>query len=111
MADAVKPQTAEQLERLQTQLESQQRDHDQKLQALGAERDSLDDELKRLRAEVAQAKAANAVRHDTHDYSEALTRSALIDEMLFEASWPLDRVPDLRLLPEPRILRAGPADE
>lgn len=51
--------------------------------------DQLDDELKRLRAEVADAKRAGAGRPDTHDYSEANTRDYVIDLLLKEAGWEL----------------------
>ena len=83
-------QSAEQLERLETQL----RERDEKLAAAAAERSGLDEELARLRAEVALAKAANAAQPDTHDYSEAETRSAYIDLLLHEAGWPLDQARD-----------------
>ena len=87
---SAKPQTAEQLERLEAQL----RERNQKLITLVTERTALDDELTRLRAEIAQAKAANTAQADTHDYSEALTRSAYIDVLLHEAGWPLDQKRD-----------------
>jgi type I restriction enzyme, R subunit len=87
---AVRPQTGEQL----IQLEAQLHERDRSLAALAAERAVLDDELARLRIEVAQAKAANAAQPDTHDYTEALTRSAYIDVLLYEAGWPLDQPRD-----------------
>ena len=87
---SARPQTAEQLERLEAQL----RERDQKLNTLATERTALDDELTRLRAQIAQAKAANTAQADTHDYSEALTRSAYIDVLLHEAGWPLDQKRD-----------------
>ena len=87
---AAPAQSAEQLERLETQL----RERDEKLTAATAERSGLDEELARLRAEVALAKAANAAQPDTHDYSEAETRSAYIDLLLHEAGWPLDQARD-----------------
>ena len=49
----------------------------------------LNDELKRLRAEVAEAKKASQAQPDTHDYSEAKTRTDIIDLMLKEAGWAL----------------------
>ncbi|MGH9197554.1 MAG: DEAD/DEAH box helicase family protein, partial [Acidimicrobiia bacterium] len=52
--------------------------------------DQLDDELKKLRAEVADAKKAAAARVDTHDYTESETRDLLIDLLLKEAGWTLD---------------------
>ena len=57
-------------------------------------RTTLDEELKRLRAEVAAAKKANAAQPDTHDYSEAETRDYFIDLLLKEAGWPLDQPRD-----------------
>ncbi len=89
-AAPARPQTAEQL----TALEAQLHERDQRLATQAAERAGLDDELVRLRAEVATAKAANEAQPDTHDYSEALTRTALIDTLLHEAGWPLDQQRD-----------------
>jgi type I restriction enzyme R subunit len=75
-------------------LESSLVERDEKLAAILADRDELDDEVKRLRAEVAKAKLTNEARPDTHDYSEAKTRTHLIDALLSEAGWPLDQVRD-----------------
>src|SRR5206468_13067004 len=63
-------QTAEQLQELETAL----RQRDEKLAVVLADRAALDEELKRLRAEVAAAKQAAAAQPDTHDYSESETR-------------------------------------
>jgi type I restriction enzyme R subunit len=52
--------------------------------------DALDEELKRLRAEIAAAKKASTTQPDTHDYSEAQTRDIFIDLLLKEAGWALD---------------------
>ncbi|WP_342801250.1 DEAD/DEAH box helicase family protein [Nocardia sp. No.11] len=62
------------------------------------QRKELDDEVKRLRAEVKAAKAANATVPDHHDYSEAQTRTQLIDLLLLEAGWALNG-PDDREYP------------
>ena len=51
---------------------------------------ALDDELQKLREEVAAAKKANTAQPDTHDYSEAETRDYFIDLLLKEAGWQLD---------------------
>ena len=80
-------QTAEQLQHLQLQL----RERDEKLALVLADRATLGEELKRLRAEVAEAKKAAAAQPDTHDYSEAETRDYFIDLLLKEAGWPLDQ--------------------
>ena len=83
-------QTAEQLQ----QLEAGLRERDEKLSALLADKTTLDEELKRLRAEVAAAKQAATAQADTHDYSEAETRDYFIDLLLKEAGWPLDQPRD-----------------
>jgi type I restriction enzyme R subunit len=89
-ATPVRGPTAEQLQHLEADL----RERDEKLAALLADRTTLDEELKRLRAEVATAKQAAALLPDTHDYSEAETRDYFIDLLLKEAGWPLDQPRD-----------------
>ena len=89
-ATPVRGQTAEQLQ----QLEAGLRERDEKLAALLADKTALDEELKRLRAEVAVAKQAAAAQPDTHDYSETETRDYFIDLLLKEAGWPLDQPRD-----------------
>ncbi len=83
-------QTVEQLQALEARL----RERDENLSALLADKTALDEELKRLRAEVAKAKKAVAAQPDTHDYSEAETRDYFIDLLLKEAGWPLDQPRD-----------------
>ena len=85
--EATRRQTAEQLRGLEEGL----RERDEKLTTLFADKDALDEELKRLRAEVGEAKKAAAAQPDTHDYSEAETRDYFIDLLLKEAGWPLDQ--------------------
>jgi type I restriction enzyme, R subunit len=82
--------TAEQLQRLEAAL----RERDEKLAELLSDKTAIDDELKRLRAEVAEAKKASAMQPDTHDYSESETRDYFIDLLLKEAGWPLDEARD-----------------
>ncbi|HEX9719424.1 MAG TPA: DEAD/DEAH box helicase family protein [Ramlibacter sp.] len=55
---------------------------------------ALDEELARLRAEVAAAKAVNNAQPDAHDYNEAQTRDLYIDLLLKEAGWALDQTRD-----------------
>ena len=83
-------QAIEQLGKLEAGL----RERDEKLSALLADKSALDEELKRLRAEVAEAKKASAAQPDTHDYSEAATRDYFIALLLKEAGWPLDQARD-----------------
>lgn len=86
----VTAQTVEQLQRLESQL----REKDGKLSELLKDKENLDAELVRLRAEVAEAKKANTAQPDTHDYSEAETRDYFIDLLLKEAGWALDQARD-----------------
>lgn len=83
-------QSADQLRTLEEGL----RERDEKLAAILADKGALDEELKRLRAEVGKAKQAAVVQPDTHDYSEAATRDYFIDLLLKEAGWPLDQARD-----------------
>lgn len=53
-----------------------------------------DDELEKLRAELAAAKAAAAQTPDAHDYSEKETRDLFIDTLLHEAGWNLSQQRD-----------------
>jgi type I restriction enzyme R subunit len=84
------PQTQEQLQRLESQLQ----ERDEKLTALLGDKAALDAELERLRAEIAEVKKKNTAQPDTHDYSEAETRDYFIDLLLKEAGWPLDQKRD-----------------
>ena len=86
----VPAQTAAQLQTLESQL----RERDEKLSTLLADRSALDEELTRLRAQVAEARKAATAQPDTHDYSEAETRDAFIDLLLREAGWALDQPRD-----------------
>ena len=84
-SSSVSPQTLEQLQTLEGQL----RERDEKLSQLLSGKKALDDELQRLRIEVAEAKQQNSARADVHDYSEAETRDYFIDLLLKEAGWAL----------------------
>jgi type I restriction enzyme R subunit len=79
-------QSAEQLQKLEASLQ----ERDATLAAALYAQAALSDELKKLQAEVAAAKKANAAEPDTHDYDEAHTRKAFIDVLLKEAGWNLD---------------------
>ena len=54
----------------------------------------MSEELKLLRAQVAQTVVANAAVPDTHDYDEKTTRDKFIDHYLNEAGWLLDQERD-----------------
>jgi type I restriction enzyme R subunit len=79
------------------QLKTQQAELDAKsgeLTKLLFDKQNLDEELKKLRAEVATARKAAEAKPDLHDYNEAETRDRFIDLLLREAGWPLDRPED-----------------
>lgn len=79
-------------------LKQQQADLDAKngeLTRLLADKQNLDDELKKLRAEVAAARKAAEATPDQHDYNEAETRDRYIDLLLREAGWTLDKPDDV----------------
>jgi type I restriction enzyme, R subunit len=84
---AVPPQTQEQLQQLETRLH----ERNEILETLLADKANLDQELQRLRIEIAEAKKANISQADTHNYSEAETRDYFIDLLLKEAGWDLTR--------------------
>jgi type I restriction enzyme R subunit len=86
----VPPQTLAQLQQLAAQLAEK----DTKLEALITDKLVLDQELARLRAEIAEIKRRNEGTPDQHDYSEAETRDYFIDLLLKEAGWPLDKPQD-----------------
>lgn len=86
----VPKQTVAQLQKLEQELS----DRDEKLSTLLADKNAIDEELKQLRAELAEAKQANTVQPDTHDYSEAQTRDLFIDLLLKESGWALDQPRD-----------------
>jgi type I restriction enzyme R subunit len=86
----VPAQTQKKLEELAASLAAK----DENLAALLKDKTALDEEIQRLRAEVAAAKAANEAAPDTHDYNEAETRDAFIDLLLKEAGWALDQERD-----------------
>jgi type I restriction enzyme R subunit len=69
-------------------------DRDATLVAAQQKTAALDEELARLRAEVATAKAVNEAQPDAHDYSEEQTRDLYIDLLLREAGWTLSEAQD-----------------
>jgi len=88
----VPPQTAAQLAKLAEEIgqrDAELKLRQQKIDQFASETQQLNEELVRLRAEIAEAKRANQAAPDTHDYSEAETRDAFIDLLLREAGWHL----------------------
>lgn len=81
-----------------TQLKTQQAELDAKngeLTKLLTDKQNLDQELTKLRAEVAAARKVAEAKPDKHDYNEAETRDRYIDLLLREAGWTLDKPDDL----------------
>ncbi len=83
-------QTLSQLQQLATQLAEK----DAKLAELATDKLAVDEELERLRAEIAEIKKASESQPDEHNYSEAETRDYFIDLLLKEAGWALDQPQD-----------------
>ncbi len=74
------------LEALKTELAEESRARLKEQQ----EKDALDAELQKLKAQLAEARAKAEAVPDTHDYSEADTRHYLIDVDLRRAGWSLE---------------------
>jgi type I restriction enzyme R subunit len=85
--------TAAQMRDLQAALEESELAR-QRAQTELMDQARLAEELERLRAEVAEAKARAAAVPDVHDYSEAETRDFFIDLLLAEAGWTLEEARD-----------------
>jgi type I restriction enzyme, R subunit len=80
------------------QLKAQQAELDARngeLTKLLLDKENLDAELKKVRAEVAAARKAAEAKSDRHDYNEAETRDRYIDLLLREAGWGLDKPEDI----------------
>jgi type I restriction enzyme, R subunit len=80
------------------QLKAKQAELDAKngeLTKLLADKQNLDEELKKVREAVAAARKASEARPDKHNYNEAETRDRYIDLLLREAGWALDKPDDL----------------
>jgi type I restriction enzyme R subunit len=79
------------------QLKAQQAELDAKngeLTKLLADKQNLDEELKKVREAVAAARKASEAQPDKHNYNEAETRDRYIDLLLREAGWALDKPDD-----------------
>ena len=91
------PEPAEVRQKKQAELQEMAKQFAEQQAELAEERrrsQDLDAELQRLREQIRAAKAANARRQDPHDYNEADTRAHIIDLLLQEAGWPLDKIED-----------------
>lgn len=89
--------TVQQIKKMREDFEARDKSLEQEREArlaTEAEREKLNEEIKRLQAEIAATKKANQAAPDTHDYNEEKTRDAFIDLLLHEAGWPLDQERD-----------------
>lgn len=89
--------TVQQIKKMREDFDAREKALEQEREArlaTEAEREKLNDEIKRLQAEIAATKRANQAAPDTHDYNEEKTRDAFIDLLLHEAGWPLDQERD-----------------
>ncbi|WP_281823925.1 DEAD/DEAH box helicase family protein [Jannaschia rubra] len=89
--------TVQQIKKMREDFDAREKALEQEREArlaTEAEREKLNEEIKRLQAEIAATKKANQAAPDTHDYSEEKTRDAFIDLLLHEAGWPLDQPRD-----------------
>ncbi|TYB83475.1 DEAD/DEAH box helicase family protein [Maritimibacter fusiformis] len=89
--------TVQQIKKMREDFDAREKALEQEREArlaTEAEREKLNDEIKRLQAEIAATKKANQAAPDTHDYNEEKTRDAFIDLLLHEAEWTLDHPRD-----------------
>ena len=93
LAASLAPLSREELVQLAQKFKAQDEAHAAAL-AQHEERAAVrDTEIAELKAQIAATQAAHT-RPDDHDYSEADTRRLIIDVLLAEAGWPLDRQRD-----------------
>lgn len=87
---AASPKAVEGLRVAFSKLKAQQaalEERDKQLEDLRSGKAALDEEIQRLRREVAQARLEAENKVDAHDYNEAETRDRMIDLYLREAGW------------------------
>jgi len=77
-----------------TQLKQQEAQLARKAKELEEREKQIDERLREVQEQIAAAREANAQEPDTHDYSEAETRTFLIDLELKRAGWALDQKRD-----------------
>jgi type I restriction enzyme R subunit len=87
---SISAQTLEQLKKAYDENEARRKEEAERKKRLFAE-PTIDEELERLKKQIAEAKKRNEKFPDSHDYSEADTRKHIIDLMLREAGWTLGK--------------------
>lgn len=91
---AAKDARLEQAEAEKQDLIAQLKARDAAIETAELENAGYEQLVTELRAQVAAAQQASVATPDTHDYGEAQTRHDLIDRMLGESGWALDRKRD-----------------
>ena len=92
LAAKAAPLTRDEVAQLAAKFKEQDDAH---AQALAEKDDRLakhEAEIAQLKVQIAAAQAASAP--DTHDYDESAARDLFIDQLLYEAGWPLNEVRD-----------------
>lgn len=89
LAQRSAPLSREELNGLVAKFKQQDEAHAAALSAKDEVAAAKDAEIEQLKTEIAQAQAAKTQTVDDHDYTEAETRTDIIDMMLREAGWPL----------------------
>lgn len=87
---SIPAQTFAQLKQVYEESEARRKEEAARKERLLAE-PTIDEELARLKKQIAEAKKRNEQFPDSHDYSEADTRKYIIDLMLREAGWTLGK--------------------
>lgn len=87
---SIPAQTFTQLKKVYEEAEARRKEEAERKNRLLAE-PTIDEELARLKKQIAEAKKRNEKFPDSHDYSEADTRKYIIDLMLREAGWTLGK--------------------
>lgn len=87
---SIPAQTFAQLKQVYEEEEARRKEEAERKKRLLAE-PTIDEELARLKKQIAEAKKRNEKFPDSHDYSEADTRKYIIDLMLREAGWTLGK--------------------
>ena len=96
-AQVPRPVPADVRRKKQAEIQTMLAEFDQHRKDLEAQREAnanLEAELSELRAQIKVAKQANQIIPDTHDYTEAQTRTLYIDRLLGESGWQLTKLED-----------------
>lgn len=94
LAQKSAPLSREELVTLAAKIKAADETHAAELAAKDELAAAKDEEIEQLKAQIAAAQAAKVQTVDDHDYTEAQTRTDIIDQLLREAGWPLTNPQD-----------------